>query len=146
MKYSPPLLTQSLRDEIRVGLATYRSRHDIGGSTMAQILNSADNAGSSIFDTVTRTVGSIDKSVTAADNALSVLVTTTSNWKDDAILDAAVNRMDRSENYVNRKAIAIAEEQDKIQAKLEANPRLNKLFRAIKERHKQTLKELQAAN
>lgn len=113
---------------------------------MAQLLNSADNAGSSIFDTVTRTVNAVDKSVTAVDHSLSVLVTTTSNWKDDAILDAAVNRMDRSEAYVNRKAIAIAEEQDKIQAKLEANPRLNKLFRAIKERHKQTLKELQAAN
>jgi len=112
---------------------------------MAQILNSADNAGSSIFDTVTRTVGSVDKAVTSADNALSVLVTTTSNWKDDAILDAAVNRMDRSENYVNRKAIEIAKEQDKIQVELEANPRLNKLFREIKERHKKTLKELQDA-
>ena len=113
---------------------------------MAQILNSADNAGSSIFDTVTRTVGSVDKAVTAVDHSLSVLVTTTSNWKDDAILDAAVNRMDRSENYVNRKAIEIAEEQDRIQAKLEANPRLNKLFRQIKERHKKTLKALQDAN
>ena len=113
---------------------------------MAQILNSADNAGSSIFDTVTRTVGAVDKSVSALDHSLSVLVTTTSNWKDDAILDAAVNRMDRSEAYVNRKAMAIAEEQDKMKAKLEANPRLNELFRAIKERHKQTLKELQASN
>ena len=35
---------------------------------------------------------------------------------------------------------------DKMKAKLEANPRLNELFRAIKERHKQTLKELQASN
>ena len=113
---------------------------------MAQILNSADNAGSSIFDTVTKGVGAIDKSVSAADNALSVLVTTTSNWKDDAILDAAVNRMDRSENYVNRKAVEIAEEQFKIQTKLKNNPELDVLFRAIKERHKQTLKELQAAN
>ena len=112
---------------------------------MAQILNSADNAGSSIFDTVTRTVGSVDKAVTAVDHGLSVLVTTTSAWKDDAILDAAVNRMDRSENYVNRKAIEIAKEQDKIQVELEANPRLNKLFREIKERHKKTLKELQDA-
>ena len=113
---------------------------------MAQILTSADNAGSSIFGTVTHAVGAIDKVVTSSDNALSVLVTTTSNWKDDAILDAAVNRMDRSENYVNRKAIEIAEEQDRIQAKLEANPRLNKLFRQIKERHKKTLKALQDAN
>jgi hypothetical protein len=113
---------------------------------MTQILTSADNAGSSIFGTVTHAVGAIDKVVTSADHSLSVLVTTTSNWKDDAILDAAVNRMDRSENYVNRKAIEIAEEQDRIQAKLEANPRLNKLFRQIKERHKKTLKELQEAN
>ena len=113
---------------------------------MAQILNSADTAGSSIFGTITNAVGTIDKSLTAVDNGLSVLVISTSNWKDDAILDAAVNRMDRSENYVNRKAIEIAEEQDRIQAKLEANPRLNKLFRQIKERHKKTLKELQDAN
>jgi hypothetical protein len=113
---------------------------------MTQILNSADTAGSSIFGTVTHAVGTIDKTVTAADNALSVLVTTTSNWRDDAILDAAVNRMDRSENYVNRKAIEIAEEQFKIQTKLKNNPELNVLFNKIKERHKKTLKALQDAN
>ena len=113
---------------------------------MTQILNSADTAGSSIFGTVTHAVGTIDKTVTAADNALSVLVTTTSNWRDDAILDAAVNRMDRSENYVNRKAIEIAEEKFKIQTKLKNNPELNVLFNKIKERHKKTLKALQDAN
>ena len=113
---------------------------------MTQILNSADTAGSSIFGTVTHAVGAIDKVVTATDHSLSVLVTTTSNWKDDAILDAAVNRMDRSENYVNRKAIEIAEEQFKIQTKLKNNPELNVLFNKIKERHKKTLKALQDAN
>ena len=113
---------------------------------MAQILNSADTAGSSIFGTITNAVGAIDKSLTAADNGLSVLVISTSNWKDDAILDAAVNRMDRSEAYVNRKAIEIAEEQFKIQTKLKNNPELNVLFNKIKERHKKTLKELQDAN
>ena len=112
---------------------------------MANILNSADAAGSSIFDSVTTAFGTLDKSVTAIDHSLDVLLTSTSEWRDSAIEDAAINRMERRENYVNQRAINIAKDQLRMSDELESNPKLMKLFKQIKDRHSKTLEELRKA-
>ena len=112
---------------------------------MAQILNAADSAGSSLFDTVTTTFGTLEKSVTAVDHSLDVLLTTTSEWRDSAIEDAAINRMERRENYVNQRAINIAKDQLRMSDELKNSPELAKLFKQIKERHSATVKELSKA-
>lgn len=106
---------------------------------MAQLLNAADNAGTSLFDTVAKTVGTIDKTVTVADDALDVLLTRTSDWKERAILDSNLNRMERTERYVNSKAMDLAKDQLRMQEELKANPELRKLFENIKKRHAEML-------
>lgn len=106
---------------------------------MAQLLNAADNAGTSLFHTVTKTVGTIDKTVTVADDALDVLLTRTSDWKERAILDSNLNRMERTERYVNSKALDLAKDQLRMQEELKDNPELRKLFENIKKRHAEML-------
>lgn len=110
---------------------------------MAQLTSSAASAGTSIFDLITKSVNSIGKTVNSTDDALSVLNLTTSQWKQNAMQDAALNQLDRRERYLNQKAIEIALDQDRILQTLEGNPRVEKLFTQIKKRHEAMLKEMQ---
>ena len=112
---------------------------------MANILNSADAAGSSVFESVSTAFGTVDKAITSVDHSLDVLLTSTSEWRDSAIEDAAINRMERRENYVNQRAINIAKDQLRMSDELESNPKLAQLFKKIKDRHSASLEELRKA-